>query len=100
MDKEALISVANIVGFSDELIQSGTSDLFFELSAYLNDLVNKDFNRLVFILYRVDVSEQKVRTALSTTSDDTSAGEIITRLLIEGEKEKIEWRRRFKNGEL
>lgn len=100
MSKEALISVANSVGFSDELTQSDTSDLFFELSTYLNELVNKDFNQLVFILYRVDVSEQKVRTVLANTSDDISAGEIIARLLIEREQEKIEWRRRFKHGEV
>lgn len=100
MKNESHIAVATIVGLPDTLIQSEQVDLFAELSASLNELVLSDFNKLVSILYRADVSESKVRTALANASGTVSAGEIIARLLIEREEEKMEWRRKFKEGEL
>ncbi|MBC9811998.1 hypothetical protein H9Y05_05850 [Crocinitomicaceae bacterium CZZ-1] len=100
MKNESHIAVATIVGLPDTLIRSEQVDLFAELSAYLNELVLSDFNQLVSILYRMDVSESKVRAALADASGTVSAGEIIARLLIEREQEKMEWRRKFRDGEL
>ena len=94
MKNESHIAVATIVGLPDTLIRSEQVDLFAELSAYLNELVLSDFNQLVSILYRMDVSESKVRAALADASGTVSAGEIIARLLIEREQEKMEWRRK------
>lgn len=100
MKSEALISVVNTLGLSDATDVSDETNLHTALSHYLNELINTDFNKLVSILYRMDVSESKVRQELANASSDTSAGEIIARLLIEREQQKIEWRRKYKNGEL
>lgn len=100
MKDESQVTVATIVGLPEELIRSEQVDLFAELSAYLNELALSNFNKLVSILYRADVAESKVRTALSNASGTVSAGEIIARLLIEREQDKMEWRRKFRAGEL
>lgn len=97
MKDEALISVASALGFPNTLDEA---NLYTELSDYLNELINTDFNKLVSILYRMDVSESKVRAELVNESSNMSAGEIIAKLLIEREQQKIEWRKKYKNGEL
>lgn len=100
MKDELVSSVAGLVGLSDELIHAENTDLFYELSHYLNELINTDFNRLVSILYRIDVSEAKVRAALASAPNGSSAGEIVAGLMIAREREKRVWRRKYKDGEL
>ena len=65
------------------------------LSDYLNDLIEHDFNKLLSILYRIDVSEAKVRTALADNPTQQSAGKILATLLIEREVQKIEMREKY-----
>ena len=43
-----------------ELEQLGPSDLI----AYINDCIQHDFNKLVQLLYRIDVSEEKLKYIL------------------------------------
>ena len=62
-----------------------------QLTEEINYLINNDFNRLIFILYRVDVSEQKVRKILSENTDVSTAKQIAL-LLIERQLEKLEKR--------
>lgn len=58
-----------------------------ELSDYLNHLVVNDFQALIQILYRVDVSEAKVKTVLQQ-NPQANAGDLITELLIERQEQK------------
>jgi len=53
-----------------------------QLAVFINDLIEKDFSRLVQILYRLDVSEDKLKNVLqeNPTSD---AGNMIATLIIE-----------------
>ncbi len=97
---QSLITAAGLAGLPEELIHAGTADLFSELSAYLDELITSDFHKLVSILYRMDVSEAKVRTALANAPDGISAGEIIARLMVEREQEKMEWRKKYREGKL
>lgn len=76
------------------------ADPFDELCRFLNDLINRDFNAVVQILYRMDVSEAKVREKLANPLPSESAGAILAHLLVERELEKMKWRERFRNGEL
>jgi len=55
-------------------------------------LINKDFDRLLQLLYRVDVSEQKLRKMLSDFPAADAAG-IISNLLLERQLQKIKSRR-------
>lgn len=58
-----------------------------ELAAYLNELLINDFAALVQVLYRVDVSEQKLKTALKE-NPEADAGDLLAELLIRRQKEK------------
>ena|SRR3982750_1663123 len=75
------------------------------LSPLINDLINNDFEKLVQILYRLDIDEKKLRNILAANlpagRQDTGldAGEIIAGLVIERQLQKIRSRREFKRDE-
>jgi hypothetical protein len=60
----------------------------------INELINNDFQKLVLILYRMDVSEIKLRQLL-TENPGTNAAVIIADLMIERQAEKIRSREQF-----
>lgn len=66
------------------------------LIAYINDLIANDFNRLLNLLYRVDVNEQKLKTMLRE-NPETDPGKLITIMLIERQLEKIRSRNDSQN---
>jgi len=61
----------------------------------INDLINTDFQKLVLILYRMDVSEIKLKQLLNE-NPGTNAALIITDLMIERQEQKILSRQQFK----
>ena len=66
----------------------------YELSEYINHLIIKDFQKLVYILYRMDISEQKLQSLLDHNTENT-AGDIIAEMIIERQQQKIESRKKF-----
>jgi hypothetical protein len=60
----------------------------------INDLIQHDFNKLVSILYRLDVNENKLRKLLDENAM-VDASHIIADLVIEREKQKIISRQQF-----
>jgi hypothetical protein len=66
-----------------------------QLVEYINHLLQHDFNGLVQVLYRVDVSEQKLKQLLQK-NPETDAAVIISDLLIERQEEKIKMKNSFK----
>jgi hypothetical protein len=64
----------------------------------INELIVNDFQKLVSILYRVDVSETKLKVLLKENAT-TDAAVIITELLIERQLQKIRSRRENKPNE-
>ena len=68
-----------------------------QLIEYINHLLLHDFNGLVQVLYRVDVSEQKLKELLQK-NPTTDAAVIITDLLIERQEEKIKLKNSFKTN--
>ena len=48
----------------------------------INDLILHDFEKLVFVLYRIDVNEAKIKSLLATKTD-TNAAELIADAIIE-----------------
>ena len=64
------------------------------LAEKINELITNDFQKLVSILYRMDVSETKLKQLLSD-NPGTDAGLIIADLMIERQKEKIRSRQEF-----
>lgn len=73
------------------------TDEFFlqKLADYINHLINHDFNRLISLLYRMDVNEKKLREILSG-NQGANAGMVIAHLMIERQAEKIKSRKAFR----
>jgi hypothetical protein len=69
--------------------------LFDALAAAVNDLIQRDFHRLMSILYRIDVSEQKIRHMLGENKG-IDAARIIAHLITDREKQKIRSRQEWK----
>lgn len=66
-----------------------------KLAQYLNGLLLHDFHTLVQLLYRVDVSEKKLKTALKENPQQ-NAGELIADLMIQRQQEKKATREAFR----
>ena len=62
-----------------------------ELSLFINQLIQRDFHSLVALLYRIDISEPKLKQLLDQM--DENAGDIIAVMIIERELEKVRSRR-------
>ena len=69
-----------------QLLQN--DDFINALSAYLNNLIINDFEKLIFILYKVDVDEMKLKSVLNS-GVNTNAGELLARLIIDRQLQKI-----------
>ncbi|WP_276504808.1 hypothetical protein [Terrimonas pollutisoli] len=65
-----------------------------ELAAYINTLVQSDFNKLVQLLYRIDVNEAKLKSMLKQ-NPGADAGLIIADLIIERQRQKLQSRKSF-----
>jgi hypothetical protein len=64
------------------------------LSLFINELIRQDFNRLIFLLYKIDVSEAKLKQILKEHPHE-DAGKIIANLIIERQEQKIALRNSF-----
>ena len=70
-------------------------DLESKLAIYINELIDKDFNKLVNLLYRIDISEQKLKIALQNEDKTISSSKTIAKLIIERQLQKLEFRKKF-----
>ena len=66
-----------------------------KLTLHINHLINYDFEKLVFYLYRIDVDESKMKHLLDQKEGENAA-ELIADLIIERQLEKIKSRRQFR----
>lgn len=76
------------------LLPQSSFQLFREqLADHIHQLINKDFNKLILVLYRVDISEKKLKEQLANNASD--AGLLIADLIIARESEKIKSRQQY-----
>lgn len=68
-----------------------------KLAEHIRFLLNKDFNQLIYILYRVDVPEQKV-TEMLHNHPEQDAGSMIAGLILERTLQKVHTRQQFSNS--
>ena len=74
-------------------------DLFLKLLASrINELISTNFEKLVQILYRLDISEKKLKEMLKTSPEE-NAGSIIAILIWDRQMEKITLRKKFRHSE-
>lgn len=69
-------------------------ELHQQLAAHLNELIKNDFEKLVSLLYRIDISEAKIKSFLKE-QQQANAGDIIADLIIERQLQKIKSRELF-----
>ncbi len=68
---------------------------FDELAAHINELIAKDFSKLVYLLYAVDVSEKKLKQILAEHPNE-DAGKLIALMIVERQEQKRKSREQFK----
>ena len=74
------------------------NELKEKLTQHINHLIQHDFEKLVALLYRIDVNEKKLKELLQRYSENNSS-EIIAQLIIERQLEKIKTRQQLKKGD-
>ena len=86
---EKVFSITHLDLLSDEKLIS-------ELAAEINNLILINFERLVQLLYRIDVSEVKLKTLLKENPNE-DAGRIIASLIIERQFQKLTLKSQMKS---
>jgi hypothetical protein len=67
-----------------------------QLATHINHLINYDFEKLVYYLYRIDVDENRMKALLEAEEGENAAG-LIADLIIERQLQKIKSRQQTKN---
>ena len=94
---KALTTVVQNLQIEAVASAQSNADQFEILVSFIDDLIRNDFNRLLSILYRVDISEQKLKRKLAENKETkVRSAEIIAHLLIEREEEKILSRAKYR----
>ena len=85
--------IANLQIRNESEYEKLNTEQFQLLVNFIDDLIQNDLNRLFRILYRVDISEEKLKQMLAENKNtEVQSAEIIANLLIEREEEKIKSR--------
>ena len=89
-----------IAGINDSLalkLRDGISmeELKDGLASYFRKLIQEDFHKLVGLLYRIDVDEEKLKHLLDEDTEE-DAGSLIAGLVIERQLGKIKTREIFR----
>lgn len=83
-----------------EIEFDGSNDyqkLLTKIEWIVNYLIEKDLERLFWMLYRIDVSEQKIKNTLDLSGPDNASLAIAT-LVLEREIEKAKTRKSYKSS--
>ena len=98
MEEENLITNLNNEMGIDLPLQLSFDEMRRRLQDAVAAMVTTDFDRLVNILYRIDVNERKLKYLLQENVG-ADAAIIIADLVIERQMEKIASRRRYKTND-
>ena len=74
--------------FSDKL---AIDELEQQLTDHINHLINTDFEKLIYYLYRIDVNETKMKQVLQQQEGENAA-QLIAQLIIDRQLQKIKSR--------
>ena len=97
MDTLLLIADLNRA-YGWELAPVGTEEVLeAALAEKVNAMIQGNFDKLLQLLYRIDINEQRLRRLL-IENEGEDAGKIIARLIMERQWEKMESRRQFRQG--
>lgn len=79
--------------FSEKLAMD---ELEHQLTDHINHLINTDFEKLIYYLYRIDVNESKMKQLLQQQGGENAA-QLIARLIIDRQLQKIKSRAEHKS---
>lgn len=97
MEKDSSISLPDkIIEVTNSLNSDSLHEMRPKLIVLINELINKDFQLLVQLLYRIDVNEKKIRLYLNEKPNEDSAN-VLADLIIERQLQKIETRKKFRS---
>ena len=94
MESEIISEISSSLEI-DLTTKSSIDEIRSALIGHINYLITHDFNKLVAILYRVDISENLLKRNLGTKETDASA--IIAEMIIERQIEKIKTKQQYKS---
>jgi hypothetical protein len=98
-DKKAYFAGMDVLPLLNEMAsampEEKRENLKKNLAACLNELLLHDFAALVQLLYRVDVSEKKLKAVLQD-NPGKDAGDLLAGLLLERQQEKIAAKNQFR----
>ena len=80
-----------LVFSTNDLQLLNNSDFLNELAVEINQLILTNFERLVQLLYRIDVSEMKLKNLLKENPNE-DAGKLIATLIVERQIQKLRYR--------
>src|ERR1017187_8080967 len=99
MNKETRLPVSDkIINTINSIQQKPSEEIISQLIYFINDLINKDFQALVQLLYRIDVNEKKLKELLKQ-NENIDAASIIADLIINRQLQKIATKEQFKTKE-
>jgi hypothetical protein len=93
-DQKELIQILNTELAIELPEKISFEELKENLSQHINHLIDTNFQKLVAILYRVDVSEFKLKKLLDENTGEDSCS-VIADLIIERQLQKIKSRQQF-----
>lgn len=85
------MQLAEIKTLLQQVSSTNKNEMEQQLQAAVNYLIVADFEKLVQLLYTVDVDEKRLKSLLQQKPDEDAAA-IITQLLIARQLQKMEWR--------
>ena len=96
MDNSILIAQINSITALQLPEQIDVEELHGKLSIHINELIKNNFQGLLFLLYKIDVEEKKLKTHLSANANN-DAGNIIATLIIERVIQREQSKKQFSN---
>ncbi len=107
--KKQINEIANIL--SNSFVQNGLKPLVHTndiktlrefqifLSGKILKMMDSDYDLMINILYRMDISEKKLHELFAPDNREFIPAKLAD-LIIERQLEKIKWRTKYKNGEI
>ena len=91
---QALIKTLNTELDLSLPVNLSSENLILDLALLINELIVRDFQKLVFILYRIDVNENKLKRILKENNGENAAN-TIAELIVERQLQKIKSKKEF-----
>ncbi len=91
MDQRFLI---NLLERGIEVEPGRYEQVKIQLAIYISGLITRDFSKLVELLYRCDIDEQKLKQVLQSHKE-TDSSFIIAELVLKRQRQKLHQRKKF-----